>query len=206
MLNLTTTASELSDSESLTASCPTPPSLVISDHSLVKGTPQHIREWLMSSQEGSPASHSVKPESDLEPMTPAICGRPQSNASAWYDRDTHCWRTFQSCFLVDILEPFSVTWPRQGMTQDGLFFPLAPLAHHIHESACSFWPTPRAHGSCNAGGSNSRKTAIAKGTYVSGSINPNLYEWLMGWPIEWTGLKPLAMDKFQQWSEQHGNC
>jgi hypothetical protein len=30
-------------------------------------------------------------------------------------------------------------------------------------------------------------------------------EMLMLWPIEWTDLKPLETDKFQQWQQQHGN-
>ena len=29
---------------------------------------------------------------------------------------------------------------------------------------------------------------------------------LMGWPIGWTVLEPLATDKYQQWLEQHGRC
>lgn len=32
---------------------------------------------------------------------------------------------------------------------------------------------------------------------------PDLPEWLMGWPIGWTDLKPLEMDKFQSWQQQH---
>ena len=34
--------------------------------------------------------------------------------------------------------------------------------------------------------------------------NPEFWEWTMGWPIGWTGLKPLAMDKFREWLRQHG--
>jgi hypothetical protein len=30
---------------------------------------------------------------------------------------------------------------------------------------------------------------------VGGQLNPMWVEWLMGWPIEWTDLKPLEMDK-----------
>ena len=30
---------------------------------------------------------------------------------------------------------------------------------------------------------------------VGGQLNPTWVEWLMGWPLEWTDLKPLAMDK-----------
>jgi len=29
----------------------------------------------------------------------------------------------------------------------------------------------------------------------SGQLNPTWVEWLMGWPLEWTDLKPLEMDK-----------
>ena len=35
-------------------------------------------------------------------------------------------------------------------------------------------------------------------------LNPDWVEWLMGWPIGWTDLRPLAMDRFQQWRDSHG--
>lgn len=41
---------------------------------------------------------------------------------------------------------------------------------------------------------------------IGGHLNPDWVEWLMGWPIGWTDLQPLAMDRFQQWLEQHGIC
>ena len=37
-------------------------------------------------------------------------------------------------------------------------------------------------------------------------LNPAWVEWLMGWPIGHTALKPLATDRFQEWQQQHGNC
>lgn len=37
----------------------------------------------------------------------------------------------------------------------------------------------------------------------AGQLNPVFVEWLMGWPVGWTELKPLAMDKFQEWQQQH---
>jgi hypothetical protein len=40
---------------------------------------------------------------------------------------------------------------------------------------------------------------------VFGKPNPANAEWLMGWPLGWTDLKPLEMDKFQKWQEQHGS-
>ena len=41
-------------------------------------------------------------------------------------------------------------------------------------------------------------------TESGGQLNPMWVEWLMGWPIGWTDLKPLAMDKFQEWLKLHG--
>jgi DNA (cytosine-5)-methyltransferase 1 len=37
-----------------------------------------------------------------------------------------------------------------------------------------------------------------------GPLNPTWVEWLMGWPLGWTALEPLAMDRFQQWLRLHG--
>ena len=37
---------------------------------------------------------------------------------------------------------------------------------------------------------------------IGGSLNPTWVEWLMGWPLGWTDLKPLAMDRFRQWFER----
>lgn len=41
-------------------------------------------------------------------------------------------------------------------------------------------------------------------TNIGGQLNPGWVEWLMGWPIGWTDLKPLEMDRFQQWKRLHG--
>jgi len=43
-------------------------------------------------------------------------------------------------------------------------------------------------------------------TCNGGSLNPTWVEWLMGWPLGWTDLKPLETDKYQQWLQQHGCC
>ena len=49
------------------------------------------------------------------------------------------------------------------------------------------------------GGSNSRLANEKRGTPMptGGALNPTWVEWLMGWPLGWTDLKPLATDKFQ---------
>ena len=38
---------------------------------------------------------------------------------------------------------------------------------------------------------------------VGGQLNPPWVEWLMGWPIGWTDLKPLETARFQQWPHSH---
>ena len=39
---------------------------------------------------------------------------------------------------------------------------------------------------------------------VGGALNPAWIEWLMGWPIGWADLKPLATDRFRLWLHAHG--
>ncbi len=42
-------------------------------------------------------------------------------------------------------------------------------------------------------------------TEGSAQIHPEEYEWMMGWPIGWSALEPLAEAKFQQWLDAHGS-
>lgn len=37
-------------------------------------------------------------------------------------------------------------------------------------------------------------------------LSPDWTEWLMGWPIGHTDLKPLGMDRFREYVQQHGEC
>jgi len=41
---------------------------------------------------------------------------------------------------------------------------------------------------------------------IGGTLNPTWVEWLMGWPLGWTDLKPLATDKSHFVPQQHGDC
>lgn len=71
------------------------------------------------------------------------------------------------------------------------------------------WPTPTVNDSKNNGGpSQHRRTergfSPTLNTVVNGRLNPDWVEWLMGWPIGWTDLEPLAMDRFQLWLKKHG--
>jgi hypothetical protein len=44
-----------------------------------------------------------------------------------------------------------------------------------------------------------------KNEAIGGTLNPTWVEWLIGWPLGWTDLKPLEMDRFLQWQQQHGD-
>ena len=41
-------------------------------------------------------------------------------------------------------------------------------------------------------------------TKAGGSLNPTWVEWLMGWSLGWTDLKPLETDKFHCVQQQPG--
>ena len=83
----------------------------------------------------------------------------------------------------------------------------------------SQFPTPRTKGMCGGTGSFQKMKSLETQGIISseerrqmtagngGQLNPTWVEWLMGWPLEWTALKPLATDKFRQWRQQHsGFC
>jgi len=70
------------------------------------------------------------------------------------------------------------------------------------------WPTPTANeDACGRPGSKMQKM-LGNHPDVrntgTGTLNPTWVEWLMGWPLGWTDLKPLETDKFQVWLQQHG--
>ena len=72
------------------------------------------------------------------------------------------------------------------------------------------WPTPLADDASNSGKNKVRRETLAsrvddlEAGPVSGQLNPTWVEWLMGWPLGWTDLKPLETDKFRQWPLSHG--
>ena len=77
----------------------------------------------------------------------------------------------------------------------------------------AMYPTPSANEDA-AGTPNGKmqkmlgNSPLIRGTtpeeWNGGTLNPTWVEWLMGWPLEWTDLKPLAMDKFLLWLDSHG--
>ncbi len=114
----------------------------ISEYSSMKGTPEAIRDWLISLQPASPASPSQSLESNKENQIPETSGPKRLSASASYDPDTHSWRTYQASLLTDTFSEFSETWPRAGMIVDGKLFQRLRWEHRINEIGSGYWPTP----------------------------------------------------------------
>ena len=269
--------------ESETEYCPAPRSLEMCVSSFSPVQPQSIedlRTWL---RQVSPASRSALQAGSAGETTAATCGRQQSNVSAWYDRDTHCWRTYQDCLLPGISAQSWEIWPKAGMTHGGEFYPQPSWERRISEIGCGLWPTMRASlrgaitpnrvndkfnnlesvlarqmwptptvfdatgaqrspeameraqagraipGRNGGAPKNLREEVVRFPTpaqrdwrsgsgrqenghtpqlpeVIGGQLNPDWVEWLMGWPIGWSDLKPLGMDRFRQWSGQHGCC
>ena len=133
------------------------------------------------------------------------CGEKWRASFTKYDLSSSLWRTHQ-CLLLGGLEEFSETWPQWGLMRDGECWEQRTLEQSINATECGLWPTPTTpSGGGNCGGSGAYKNALKNGTHIPHSINPNLYEWLMGWPLGWTDLKPLEMDKFHYARQPHGD-
>ncbi len=78
--------------------------------------------------EDTPASRSASPGQETAPTMPAIFGRDSQTLLGFYDPDTHCWKTSQGTFHSDSITCLQ-TWPRAGMTRNGIAYQLRPSAH-----------------------------------------------------------------------------
>ena len=73
-----------------------------------------------------------------------------------------------------------------------------------------YWPTPlstehKANRQTRENHQNGLTQAVLA-TETGGQLNPTWVEWLMGWPLGWTDLKPLEMDKSHYVQQQLGSC
>ena len=67
------------------------------------------------------------------------------------------------------------------------------------------WPTPTAHMAKETNApSEANRNEPSMASRVGGKLNPMWVEWLMGWPLGWTDLKPLATDKCHSVPQQLG--
>lgn len=78
-------------------------------------------------------------------------------------------------------------------------------------AAAKAWPTPTVNDSKNCTlppsqvkHDNIPGALLRDGEKAGGQLNPTWVEWLMGWPLGWTDLKPLATDRFRNVQQRHG--
>lgn len=121
-LNGMNTVSESSQQESEMGTSTMPQFSAISTNSLIKASPQAIKDWLMLSLEDSRASHTVQPGSSLEKTTQRTDGLQQEKSFARYDQSSACWKTCLGLFPSDTSEKFSGTWPKWGSMRNGELF------------------------------------------------------------------------------------
>ena len=156
-------------------------------------------------------------------------GQKWHGSFAKYSHDSSSWKTPQLSLAGD-LDEFSETWPQWGLMRDGECWELTTPELRTCATEYGLWPTPCASDSAHRKASprphltkNGTLKHIGKSGVLSqirlsqavkhfaapedtdGPLNPDWTEWLMGWPIGHTGLKPLETAKFQEWLQQHGN-
>ena len=134
------------------------------------------------------------------------CGTNSIESFAYYDRNMSCWKTSQQSFLTD-LGSFSETWPRQGITVNGVAFQrhlLEPVTRETVGGWSGRLPTPCARDYKDAGENMNYKKAAEKGrlpgvivesrlnkTGNDTYLNPRFVEEMMGYPIGYTEIQEL---------------
>ena len=179
-------------------------------------------ELLMLYRAGFHAKTFRRPEKEKELKANEVeCGHTWRGWLAKYSPDLCLWKTPQCSLLGEEQESLQ-TLPRWGMTVDGLLWEQPTLAPLTKEKECGLlqnWPTPDAN--CGKRGTQPKWEPIRKSGQPAqytinqavrdmeknngGNLNPMWIEWLMGWPLGWTDLKPLEMDKCLYVQQPHGN-
>ena len=167
---------------------------------------------LMSFLEDFRARTLAQPVAVLVSMeTSQGCGGKWHESSVKYDLDSCSWKT-RHFSLEEGLHWSSVNLPKRGMTASGVVFQQKNVARLISEIACGWsgemFATPQArdYRSGSLARWNDPRRSRNLNDQVGGLLNPEWEEWLMGWCIGWTELKPLAMDRFREWQRQHSPC
>jgi hypothetical protein len=183
---------------------------------------------LMSYLAAFPAKTFQPPEGEQESMAnDQGCGEKWRGWLAKYDPDSCSWKTPQ-CSLLGDLDEFSETWPRWGLMRNGECWDMTTSVVNIGVNESGLLPTPTKNlfshwSSALAKQSNDgrRKSGVKVGSILwwemtehhlrLGGIedkkmipDPSCGEVVMGWPMGWTELQPLEMDKFREWLRQHG--
>ena len=163
------------------------------------------------------------------------CGATWRGSLARFDHATSSWRTAQPSLLEDlgessvtwprsgmtangqcwelptlgrrINETGSGLWPTPTVCGNYNKAGLSPksgdgLATAVLKCAT---PTARDWRSGKASQATHDRNSRPLSEQIGGSLNPTWVEWLMGWPLGWTDLKPLATGKSHSAQQQRGD-
>ena len=161
---------------------------------------------------------TYQPQEKVQELTEkeAECGEKWRGSFTKYDHVTHSWKTHQ-CSLLEDLESFSETWPQWGLMRDGECWEQIPLGLVTIEKEFGYWPTPTAtdwkatgkletlkrQGDKNGAGHQNRPQYHYARKFDM-KMPLAAQEILMMWPLGWTDLKPLEMDKSHSVQQQLG--
>lgn len=150
------------------------------------------------------------------------CGDTWPASLATWDPDLCLWKTRQCLLFEDSTECLE-TLPSWGMMRNGALWEQTMSEPTTSENGSGLWPTtlPTPLSSDHKKVTRNKEYHLrrnydlpnklvqlghpASKTDGWGWFHPNLSEWMMGWPLGWTDLKPLAMDKFRMWQRMRGN-
>ena len=181
-------------------------------------TEDHGADTLTSCAAGSPArtAHQEAQQELESTESEAGCGLNLRGSFAKLSQTGCLWKTHQTSF-IEGLDEFCQTWPSWGLMRDGECWERITLDFPMSATVSGLLPTPtKSWGRRGPGLSNNMNNLrmSLKSTKASLSIvkacgwrwPASFLEWMMGWPISWTELKPLETDKYQQWLHSHGAC
>ena len=130
------------------------------------------------------------------------CGENMQGSFANYDHASSSWKTSQLC-LDGELATYSETWPRAGMTRNGVAYRLGQLDCLTTATVSGLLPTivkseGRGTGRNRYRGSRHYRGAKMAEGLRSGQddpayLRPDFAEQVMGFPIGWTDLQPSEM-------------
>lgn len=116
-----------------------------------------------------------------------------------------CWKTSLGLFPSDTSEKFSGTWPKWGSMRNGELFHQPQPVQTMFARGSGYLPTPTAHNSKEgAYPAEYTRNTPTLAAVLGGKIAPPRTEWMMGWPIGWSDLKPLETDSLLLWQRAHG--
>jgi hypothetical protein len=137
------------------------------------------------------------------------CGKNSTALFASYDPSTSSWKMLKPCGTVDVdSTECSVTWPRAGMTVNGIAYQRPTLTPRIAANALSLWPTPGASDGEMAFNRTYSKASILLNLERGHQQNlwnllrvldvplsrfPDIYCWMMGFPAQWSDLNAESL-------------